>query len=73
MLIIMWAFEVKFIFYVGQHGLSQRSVIKDKISGERYQDNWSSVFFFLSFLFVCLFAYKGYKPLSHKAITYVAF
>ena len=31
-----------FTFYVGQHGLSQRSFIKDKISGERYQDHWSS-------------------------------
>ena len=40
------------MLYVGQHGLSQRSIIKDKISGERYKDHWSSV---LSFVFVCLF------------------
>ena len=36
-----YVFEVnyKFTFYVGQHGHSQRSFIKDKISGERYQDH----------------------------------
>ena len=29
-------------FYLDQHDLSQRSFIKDQISGERYQDHWSS-------------------------------
>ena len=34
--------EVKFTFNLDQHDLSQRLFIKDQISGERYQDHWSS-------------------------------
>ena len=35
-------FMVKFTFYHDQHDHSQRSFIKDLISGERNQDLWSS-------------------------------
>ena len=40
-LIIVLVFEVKFTFYLDQHDLSQRSFIKDQISGELHQVHWS--------------------------------
>ena len=34
--------KVNVIFYLDEHDLSHRSFIKDKNSGERSQDHWSS-------------------------------
>ena len=50
----MSVFEVKFIFNVGQHGLIAKGHSSKTKShmGERYQDHWSFVDFFLSFVFV---------------------
>ena len=46
------------------HGLSQRSFIKDKISGERYQDHWSSGTYLLFYL--------GHKNALELHLVYIS-
>ena len=51
----MLVFEVTFTFYLDEHNLSQKPFIKHQISGERYQEHWSSGWLSWADIFEALF------------------